>query len=123
MLSLPSTIAPAPARRATTVASRAGTESARILQPPVVRTPFVEEVEKWLAGGPVRLKPRVGPREPAGGRHPLHALESYFHGREHTTRMRDHGRRADDPPRFRRRPVAPDTERRARDHDSQSGAC
>src|SRR4029434_10526402 len=42
MLSLPSTTAPAPARRATTVASRAGTESARIFEPPVVRIPSVE---------------------------------------------------------------------------------
>jgi hypothetical protein len=42
MLSLPSTIAPAPARRATTVESRVGTESARIFEPPVVRMPLVE---------------------------------------------------------------------------------
>jgi len=42
MLSLPSTIAPAAPRRATTVASARGTESARIFEPPVVRTPFVE---------------------------------------------------------------------------------
>src|SRR5262245_64417022 len=42
MLSLPRRMAPARASRATTVASSAGTESARILEPPVVRTPFVE---------------------------------------------------------------------------------
>ena len=35
-------IAPALASRATTVASAVGTESARIFEPPVVRTPFVE---------------------------------------------------------------------------------
>src|SRR3989442_761448 len=41
MLSLPSTIAPAIRRRATTVASSLGTKSARIFEPPVVRTPAV----------------------------------------------------------------------------------
>src|SRR5262245_62048105 len=42
MFSVPRRIAPARASRATTVALSPGTESARILELPVVRTPFVE---------------------------------------------------------------------------------
>src|SRR6059036_701535 len=68
----------------------------------------LQHLEKALDGGPERLELRVGPGEPAEGGHAPQALDVYFHGREHTTRMRSHGRRADRPPRSRRRRVAPD---------------
>src|SRR2546422_3894018 len=56
MLSLPRTIAPAARRRRTTVASAVGTESARIFEPPVVRTPAV--LNRSLSP---RGTPRSGP--------------------------------------------------------------
>src|SRR5213593_1857555 len=48
----------------------------------------LQHFEEALDGGPERLELRVGPGEPAESGHAPQGRHVYFHGREHTTRMR-----------------------------------
>src|SRR5437870_4712960 len=56
----------------------------------------LERLEETLNARTDRLQLGVGPREPAESSQAPQGLNGYFHGREHTTRMKGHGRCADD---------------------------